>query len=527
MFTEEKKAQNKLNQTFIAELLKQLPVYVFWKDKEGIFLGCNDLFAQAFGFSSAEGVIGKTDYDLEVKESEAYRIADREIMVSGKPRLNMEEEQTFANGKKGFLLTSKIPVFNADKEVIGILGVYNDITELKKAQAVAEDANQAKTEFLANMSHDLRTPLTGIIGLSSLQLQDASNDKNKAYSQMIYGAGEQLLELLNYVLEVVDTEHNSQKKVQKESVNLIQLAKELQELMLPAVTVKALKFHLNFNFSTSLCHYLTTDRIVLKRVLLNLLSNAVKFTEKGHINLTIRSLIINNNSYIEIDVQDTGIGMAEDTQQKIFDRFYRLNPSNKGIYKGYGLGLFLAKESVELLGGSIKVESSAGTGTRFTLLFKTSSIAEAETTIVAISKQNIVSQQTRKGSDSSVQRVLLAEDNPLILHAVKTLLKKLGYQILTVMEGKTALHYLKKQTFDWALFDMNLPELDGIEVVRQYRDWEKKNSKPHLPIFVLTAHAINKVRKKCLAASVDHIFTKPFKAKDIQIIASIVASFSS
>jgi two-component system, OmpR family, aerobic respiration control sensor histidine kinase ArcB len=521
MMTKEKKELYSANQFFMLELLKQLPVYVFWKDKSGRYLGCNDRFAQALGFNSVEAVIGKTDYDFPIKESDRYRSDDKEIMESGIAKLNIEEEQTFSDGKKVFLLTSKIPVLDKNKEVIGILGVYSDISDLKKAKNVAEEANRAKTEFLANMSHDLRTPLTGIISLASLQSQDTSSSENRKYSQMICGAGEQLLELLNYVLEVVAAE-NSQQTIQKERVDLIQLAKELQELMLPAITAKGLQLHLNLNFSSNQFQYIETDRIILKRVLLNLLSNAVKFTEKGSISLIIKSLLIESNPAIEISVQDTGIGIAKAYQEKIFDRFYRINTSKETTHEGYGVGLYLVKKAVELLGGEIALKSSEGKGSKFSLYFQLAwleSVTQFEPTVNAM---EVVAPPTAAGVTLANHTVLLVEDNSLILHAITSLLKKLACRVITAADGKSAVNYLTTQAFDWVLLDMRLPELDGIEVVKHYRAWEEKNKKAHLPIFVLTANMLDSVKQQWLGIKVDHIFIKPFTEQDVQTIVHLL-----
>lgn len=177
----EEKLSDWLQSDFALQLLEHLPVSVFWKDRKGVYLGCNSCFARSVGLSSPQEVIGKTDYDLPIKkeDSDDYCRGDKQVTQSRQPKLNIEEEQTLLNGQKNFLLTSKIPVFNKHHDVIGVLGVYSNITDLKNAKQL-EATNAAKSEFIANMSHDLRTPITGMLGL----VQDMINTANAAEASL-------------------------------------------------------------------------------------------------------------------------------------------------------------------------------------------------------------------------------------------------------------------------------------------------------------------------------------------------------
>ncbi len=199
---------------------------------------------------------------------------------------------------------------------------------------------------------------------------------------------------------------------------------------------------------------------------------------------------------------------------KIFDRFYRGHPSYQAEYRGYGIGLFLVKKSVELLGGKINVASEKGKGSCFTLEF---SFPLAEKTIepsFELPQSSLPQSETNKETEA----VLIAEDNTLVLHAVKNILIKLGYEVTTVTEGKAALEALQNQSFDWVLLDIGLPDLEGTEVARLYRQWEQENKKFHLPIFALTAHKTTEVKEKYEIAGIDYILNKPFTTKDVQII---------
>ena len=496
--------KNWLNNNLVFQLVDLLPVSVFWKNRDGVYLGCNINFARALGFKSVKNIIGKTDADLVTRNlSVHYQNDDKEVIISGVPKLNIEEKQNFPGGKKLIILTSKVPIFSQDKEIIGVLGVYNDITSLKLAQEKAEIANKVKTEFIMNMSHDLRTPLSGIIGLSSLQTVEGTEAQDRQYGQWIKGAGEQLLELLNLVLEVTAAEHHIE-AIAKDAFLLQQFAEELQTLMQPTIVTKGLEFQIKLDSQLPL---IITDRNKLKRLVLNLLANAIKFTKKGKVKLEIKLLSIEEcKATIAIVISDTGIGMPQDKLDKIFDRFYRVHPTYEAEYAGYGIGLFLVKKVVELLGGEIKVSSVEGKGSCFTTTFE-----------FPLAEQNSVSQQPISKIAKQTESVLVVEDNSLALHVAERLLVNLGYQVTVVSDGKTALNVLQTQCFDWVLLDIGLPGLTGNEVAKKYRQWEKQQNKSRIPLFALTAHA-NEIRNKCEQVGFDYILNKPFTEKDLQII---------
>jgi CheY-like chemotaxis protein len=201
----------------------------------------------------------------------------------------------------------------------------------------------------------------------------------------------------------------------------------------------------------------------------------------------------------------------------IFDRFYRAHPSYQAEYTGYGVGLYLVKKTLELLGGKIKVSSEEGKGSCFTATF-TFPLAEENLEQTVCSTSQPQPDSFKSHSEEDKHSVLVAEDNTLVLHVVKNLLVNLGYDVITVSDGKAALNTLQTQDFNWALLDIGLPGLTGIEVAKAYRQWEKEHNKPQLLLFVLTAHAIDEVKEKCEAVGFDYILNKPFTEKDIQII---------
>ena len=403
--------------------------------------------------------------------------------------------------KERYYLSIKQPLYD-QSSCLGILIISHDITKQKQAHI-------AKQAFLQNMAHDIRTPLSGMIGLAQLQKMGLDSPKeSKDYGQMIYGAGNQLLELLNAIIYVIDTEEMKD-TVKAAPLDLSVLAEEMQALILPSIYTQGLKFQVEVEQDLPL---IISDKVKLKRILVNLLSNAVKFTKEGEISLAIKRLgIDNNHAKVEIKVSDTGIGIAEENLANIFERFYRVHPSYLAEYTGYGLGLYLVKETLALLGGTIEVSSEEGKGTCFTLHFK-----------FPLPDQDLDKIGTVLESSSKVHAkigsVLIAEDNALVLRVVKNLLEKAGYEVMATVDGKAALEALQNYRFAWTLLDIGLPELTGIEVCQQYRQWEKDNNKPYLPIFALTGHGVEEVGEECRESGMDLIFTKPLTDKIIQEI---------
>lgn len=499
---------NKKDYDLFLNIMSEAPGHFYWKDTEGICRGANNAQAIFLGYKSGKDLIGKTDFDFfSKKQAEFIRKIDKQVIKTQKEYC-IEEVVTSREGVKTIFLSRKIPLYEPNtKKVIGIIGISLDITASKQAEL-------AKQKFIMNMAHDLRTPLSGIIGIAGIQANKGTSSQDKEYGFWILNAGTQLLELLNAVLEVIATEH-MEDLMRKDRIDLSLLAKELQNLIQPSIIAKNLKFEWVLDPNLPV---IMNDQIKLKRILLNLLSNAIKFTNEGKVSLEINLLgIKDNQAKIEMCVSDTGIGIAKDELNKIFDRFYRAHPSYEAEYNGYGIGLFLVKKSVDLLEGQINVSSEEGKGSRFALLFN---FPLAEDSDLPNSQQ--AEFLPHSGSNKLEGSVLVAEDNNLVSHVINKLLCDLGSHVVMVTNGEDALHVLKTQDFNWVLLDIGLPDLEGTEVARLYRQWEKENNKPYLPIFALTAHAEDEAIEKYKAMGIDRVLTKPFTEKDIKTIKKLI-----
>lgn len=536
-----------LNPAFVSELLNLLPVSAFWKDKSGVYLGCNTNFAKALGLSSVEDVLGKTDYDLVTRDlSGHYLKDDKEVIEFAIPKLNIEEEQNFPDGRKVLLLTNKVPIFNQYKEVIGILGVFSDITELKKAKIAAEAANRAKTVFIANMSHDIRTPLTGIIGLANL-LEFRLQNEAASDIKLIYQSAEQLLGLLNSILDVASIDQINEDSIKKESFSLVKFLHSLENLFLPAIKLKGLTFHLGID--THIPSLVTIDRIKLERVLLNLIANAINFTNTGKITLEIKKLAQTDEdntatAHIEFRVTDTGPGIPSEKLPFIFDQFFRVKHAHEGASPGHGVGLYIVKKFVSLLGGEIQVHSKLREGTTFSFSLLMPIVKEVEKKFLNPLGVNSTDKKNEKKNapvrfmhkeakftggehlnlPTNNKLVLLIEDELIALKVGETLFEKEGYKVKAVSSAIEALNLAKTHSFSFIITDIELSDINGDEFTILYRYWEKINNKPHIPVIALTAQVNKQFKQVCLKLGMDEVWEKPLKREKIKSFLSSLAA---
>ncbi|MGQ3892195.1 PAS domain-containing protein [Legionella sp. CNM-4043-24] len=511
-------------QTYLENIIASVPYYIFWKDTNLVYLGCNQKFSGLVNKTPQE-IIGKTDFELGWKEGEAELFAqgDKEVM-SGQPKVNVEETLLKPDGSKTIMLVSKVPVFDKNSACIGVLGVSVDITERIKmehdlilAKDAAESSSRAKAEFIANMSHDIRTPLSGIVGMSKLLEDSALSDEEKQYARWVNESGNQLLELLNGVLDVISADNIQESDLHQECFDLYTTIENIGRLELPAMRAKNIEFKVMIDKQVP--RYVISDKTKFHRILLNLLGNAIKFTETGYVRIQIKFLGHKNGEVqLETSVEDTGIGIPEAAQASLFDRFYRANPSYKGIYRGHGLGLHIAQKYVALLKGEIKLTSQVGKGTRF---YFTLSLREGTR---KAAKQAEASECSRLPAPcppttslkSEKPHLLLVEDNIIALRLLETLCTQNNCQFTSATNGEQALESAKAMPFDLIVSDIGLPGITGIELARRIREEEKHHNKPAVPIVGLTAHALEEATRPGLQAGMNKVIQKPIRFDTMQ-----------
>ncbi len=536
---------------FVIELLKQVPSRIFWKNKDGIYLGCNESFATSLGFSSVCEIVGKTDYDLPTtkEESDLYRADDREVMTSLRPKLNIEESQTLADGRKITLLTNKVPLLDKMGQVIGVLGIYSDITERKKmeedlrqSREKAEAANQAKSAFIANMSHDIRTPLSGVIGMANILEKEGDSTKDREYGHIIHQTSERLLSLLNDILEIVSTNEAREENIKCATFNLLERINCVCELFYSNTQIKNVK--LKASIAPDLPEYIVSDWLKVDRILLNLISNAIKFTTQGHIKLDARLLAKENEkAVLQFTVSDTGVGIPQDKIPHIFDRFYKIDPSYKGRHTGYGIGLSLVKKFVTLLGGEISVTSEFGKGTAFKVILpvKIGKAEEAEELPVSspLPLEKVNFETTKRptttlpkktpllpGNDKlSELNVLFIEDDNIARRTGQYVLESAGFKVYPVASGEEAIRVARNQLFDLIVTDIGLPGIDGNEFTWLFRRLEKKFGREPLPIIGLSAHVSSETKAEAIDAGMNAVLIKPLNnQKVVEVLGFLLNS---
>lgn len=501
-------------QDYYESILAFMPGHVYWLDRNNVFLGCNDLQAKNACLNSRKDIVGKTNFDMPWKDqAEELNRINNLVMETGIPH-TAEEYAIMAQGM-AIYISQKVPLRNKNNEIIGVLGISLDITDRKKmevalrrAKESAEVANQAKTEFITNMSHDIHTPLSGIVGMSKLLEEQAKVPEQRQYARWINESGEQLLGLLQSVLDIVAADNVTGNDVQVELFDLYKNIQDIAYLLKPTVQMKQIQ--LRIEMDKQVPRRVLTDGSKLHKVLLNLLGNAVKFTEHGVVTIRVTTLA-NENDYVQLrfNVIDTGIGIPPELQLRIFDRFFRAVPSNKGRQGGFGVGLHIAQKYIGMLGGEIKLESEPGKGSNFyfTLTMKVDS-----------SEQQWLNHASNVPALPDSPLILLVEDNILSLRLLETVVEQAGYHFYSAVDGEHALELIETNDFDLILTDLGISGFSGKNITQMIREWENTMHKKPVPIVGLMPNESNAEEKVYLDYGMNKILKKPIHLKALQNI---------
>lgn len=465
------------------------------------FVDINKIFENMFGFSRQK-VMGKLYSDVfgrEYLESNIKTLYDNLL----KSEHNLYQDEVFSPINNKWI--SRL-IYSPAKE--NIVLIINDIDEKKKAEFElikekdnAEAANQAKSEFLANMSHEIRTPLNGIMGMIELTLLKEMNEDHRENLNIAHRCAASLLKIINDILDFSKMEAG---KTIIESYNFD--IKELVESLIKAHAVNAGKkgLELNYSFSSGVPQYLEGDSNRLGQVINNLLNNAIKFTDEGEVNLSVKKVNTDNDSVeLKFAVSDNGIGIAHDRLKRLFKSFSQVDSSITRKYGGTGLGLVICKQIVEIMGGSIWVESEEGRGSTFyfTVRLKNGS------------KQELKDRYELPEYDNGPLNILLAEDDKVNQLVLERMLIEKGHTIDIASNGLEALLMHQQKQYDVILMDIQMPEMDGLEATKIIREKEGKNR--HTPIIAQTAYALQGDRERFMSKGMDGYIKKPVEMEEL------------
>ena len=376
--------------------------------------------------------------------------------------------------------------------------------QYRDAKIEAENLSLLKTRFFSTVSHEIRTPLYGVVGLTSLLLEDKSLDKHKSDLKSLKFSADYLLALINDVLQM--------NKMESNEVALENVSFSLHDLMNSIVNSFEFtrvqnqnKIHLDID--DNIPAYLIGDSVRLSQVLMNLVGNAIKFTERGNIHIVAKQVETNENTTkIYFEIRDDGPGIPESKKKVIFEEFSQLNNSNYN-YQGTGLGLPIVKRLLKLFNSRIKLESKEGEGSTFSfsILFK-----------VDLSKKESAEllDETQVFEDYENKRILIVDDNRINQVVTQRILEKKNFECEVAGDGQSAIDLVKKEDFDLVLMDVNMPGISGLEATKEIRKFNKD-----IPVLALTAVEVEEIREEIHAAGMSGIIIKPY---DVQQFYQIV-----
>jgi PAS domain S-box-containing protein len=507
---EERTLELKTNEQKYLDLYDNAPtMFMSVEYKTGKVMDCNETLLKKTGFKRSD-VVGNLFISRYHPDSQELAKKNFQLFNESGETEDSELELITVSGGKVPVLINSTAVRDEKGNILHSRSVLQDITKLKQteeellfAKDKAEESDKLKSAFLANMSHEIRTPMNGIIGFSQLLGDhDISDQEKDRYIEAIEKSTNQLLHIITDILDISKIEAK-QETTKLSAFNLNELLDEVIVFFRPMTNQKniSLLYVKNQSFDES---KISSDPVKLRQVLTNLIGNAVKFTEQGSIELKV----ISADDKIYFSVKDSGIGIDPTLHNVIFDRFRQVELTYSRKYGGSGLGLSLAKSYIEMMGGSIGLNSVLGQGSTF--VFEIPLIKDTD----SILKDNLNPVNQSFENKWLGKSILIAEDEELNLFYIQTVLKKTGINILIANNGLEAVELCKKHDeISIVLMDVKMPEMDGLTATRIIKTFRKS-----LPIIATTAFALSSDGVKCYEAGCDEYLPKPIKKDHIYLM---------
>ena len=482
---------------------------------KGIIEDFNPAAEKIFGYSAKEMIGRNIKILMQEDHHDRHDQYLADYMRTGKQNILMRERELVARHKNGRPIEITLNVSEIRNEDHHLFcGVIRDISArkqyesaLKKAKEQAEDASRAKSQFLANMSHEIRTPMNGVLGMAQLLADTELEEDQKEYLGVIMSSGNMLLSIINDILDFSKIEAGKM-ELEEAPFNLEQMAYSITQMLSPKAEEKGIEAL--FNFSGNCPRHVIGDVGRLRQVLVNLYGNAIKFTNQGHVVLDVRSEDVSDGKVVlKISVQDTGIGINEDDQRRLFSSFSQADASTTRKFGGTGLGLAISKQLVELMGGAIEVSSTPGQGSTFTVTLRlhlAETAAEPETAI-----------------DLQGTHALIVDDNPNHLKILEQQLLLSGMQVDAAESAQRALDILHAHpnTFDVLIIDHRMPNVDGEQLGRSVMQDDRF---ANLPLVLITSNSGKKNARYFKSIGFAEYLTKPIQREMLaQVMRRVIA----
>ncbi|MHA6962790.1 aerobic respiration two-component sensor histidine kinase ArcB [Zobellella denitrificans] len=472
------------------------PDLVYYRNELEEFSGCNRAMENLLGRQEKE-LIGLTPHDVYPEDvAEKVVETDKEVFARNESQ-TYEQWLQYPDGRRACFELRKVPFFDRNGKRLGLLGFGRDITERKRYQEELEKASRDKTTFISTISHELRTPLNGIVGLSRILLATELSPEQRQHLKTIHFSAVTLGNIFNDIIDL-DKLDRSRLELAPEPMDFPGFLDDLESLARLQAEQKGLYLH--FDRDGDMPEWILADGTRLRQVLWNLVGNAVKFTDDGGV--TIRCMadeLAPGQVTLRFDIEDTGIGIPAELQQKIFALYFQIE--GKKHATGTGIGLAVSQQLVDAMHGTIELDSEPGEGSCFSVTI-TVPTARAPVEDPALSRLPCLS-------------VLLVEDVELNITVACALLEKLGHRVTVARDGAEAFALLAGQAFDLVFLDIQLPDMTGFDIAARLRDEARENHQSLPPLVALTANLISD-KQQYLAKGMDDAISKPLSSKAIK-----------
>jgi PAS domain S-box-containing protein len=498
-------------------LSNSCPVGIFRTDLKGDLIYANQRLADICG-TSVKQLLGAEWADcIHPEDSDEVRMC---VLAGLRDEKGLQNEirLLLPDGSIRWCFARSVIVHDQAGNATGMVGTVDDVTarkrtlqELHAAKETAEIASRSKDIFLTNVSHELRTPLNGVLGMLDLLLDTELNPEQRQMSEIMRDSGQSLLQVVN---DLLDLSRVQACKLEIENIPFdgTSLLEQVLAHLRPDAAKKGIALHLEQPENCPLRFLGDAERI--RQILLVYLTNALKFTDAGSVTVKVATEPVSENtSELMVMVSDTGPGIPPEEQSKLFQPFSQIDPSSTRKHGGAGLGLAIARRLAELMGGSVGVNSSEGSGSTFWLRLKLTVCPEPAVPV--------------RAQFTGPARVLVVEDNPDSQRVALTMLWKLGWQADLVSDGLMALEMIRRNDYALVFMDCHMPRMDGYSATEEVRKWEKAMQRASVPIVALTAHAMAGDRERCFSAGMNDYLAKPLGLDNLRRAISRWANPSS